>query len=412
VTGNRPAIVLATRAGADQVVGGLPLAARAVLALARAGFEDIAVLAPGSPAWLRRPLEARGTPVTWLAGADDARAFLAGAAATDPVVLLDGDVLLDPEGAQPLHRAGPGPVAGPDGPQPIALVSPAGEVPARLAGRAGRPGVEPADGETRPGAARAATGAGLALPLGAAGSAAVLEARLLEALGKTTVAQDGYLATAIDRRLSRPLTRLLLWTPLAPSHVTVLSIVLGIAGAVGLATTSYAGRLAGVCLLVGSTVLDCVDGELARARHEQSAGGAWLDLAGDYVVNLAAFVGLVTGLLRQGLPPGGAWAAWALAGGLGAAMLTVHLLFIRPALRHGDLHWRGDARSLRGTRGAAVAERLASRDYTYVLLALALLGHLEWFLYAAAAGSWAFVAAVLAWRSAAGLGRRREASSA
>ena len=65
----------------------------------------------------------------------------------------------------------------------------------------------------------------------------------------------------------------------------------------------------------------------------------------------------------------------------------VHALFIRPALRQGgDLHWAGDAWSLRGKPGATVLEKLASRDYTYLLLTLALAGHLDWFLYAAAGG--------------------------
>jgi hypothetical protein len=44
-----------------------------------------------------------------------------------------------------------------------------------------------------------------------------------------------------------------------------------------------------------------------------------------------------------------------------------------------------------------VVEKLASRDYTYLLLVLALLGRLEWFLYAAAVGAWVFVGAVLAY---------------
>ena len=60
-----------------------------------------------------------------------------------------------------------------------------------------------------------------------------------------------------------------------------------------------------------------------------------------------------------------------------------------PALQKGgDLHWHPeDGVALRGTRLGAVAEKVASRDYTYLLLVLALVGHLEWFLYAAAAGS-------------------------
>jgi hypothetical protein len=194
------------------------------------------------------------------------------------------------------------------------------------------------------------------------------------------------------------------------SHVTTLGIALGLLGAAGLATVSYWGRLGGAALLVLSGVLDCVDGDLARARLAETPEGARLDVLGDYIVNLAAFAGLATGLLREGLPPGGGWAALALLAGVAAAMTVVHGLFIGPALRRGgDLHWPGDARSLRGRPVAAVVERLASRDYTYLLVVLAAAGRLDWFLYAGAGGAWAFTAALTAYGLVAG--RRRRAAA-
>jgi phosphatidylglycerophosphate synthase len=251
--------------------------------------------------------------------------------------------------------------------------------------------------------------AGLALPLDPLGSARHLESALLEHIGDQTTS-DSYLAALIDRPLSRPLTRLFLRTALSPVHVTLLSVAIGLLGAAGLATVSYWGRLTGVLLLVASVVLDCVDGDMARARLVQSAEGARLDVAGDYVVHLAVFLGLAIGLWRGGLPPSGPWTALALMGGVVAAMIAVHVLFIRPALRHGgDLHWTGDADSLRGRPGASVAEKLASRDYTYLLLVLAALGHLEWFLYAAAGGAWLFTAALIAYWLLVGGSRARKA---
>jgi phosphatidylglycerophosphate synthase len=250
--------------------------------------------------------------------------------------------------------------------------------------------------------------AGLAVPLGPAGALARLERTLLDHLANRPTS-DSYLAALLDRPMSRPLTQLLLRTPLAPSHVTLLGLATGLLGAAGLATVSYWGRLGGVLLLVASLVLDCVDGDLARARLAQNPAGARLDVVGDYLVNLAAFAGLAIGLLREGLTMGAAWAGLALVTGVGAAMATVHVLFIRPALeRGGDLHWAGDAESLRGRPGAAVAEKLASRDYTYLLLVLAAIGHLEWFLYAAAGGAWVFTAALIAYRFLAMPRRGRE----
>jgi len=171
---------------------------------------------------------------------------------------------------------------------------------------------------------------------------------------------------------------------------------MGLVGALGLATESYWARLGGVLCLISSINLDCVDGEVARARLEQSRTGARLDVIGDYLIHAAVFLALATGLLRQGLPPAGAWAALVLVCGVGTAMGTMHVLFVRPALtRGGDLHWSGDTDSLKGTAVAELVEKLASRDYTYLLLLFALAGHLEWFLYAAAVGSWVFVTSLV-----------------
>ena len=56
---------------------------------------------------------------------------------------------------------------------------------------------------------------------------------------------------------------------------------------------------------------------------------------GDYLVHLAVFTGLGIGLYRQGLPPGGAWAAVALVAAVLATTLTLHRLFVGPALGQG-----------------------------------------------------------------------------
>ncbi len=397
------AVVLAASPDALTPVAGVPLAVRAVLALSAAGIAEMALLGGAQEPELRRLLDRRGlgSRVVWLASPEDAAPVADGG----PVLVVAADILFDGAVLAPLLAA-----ARPDERRAIravtpraglrVVVCPAPLLPALLAELdGGRRSLSEAlarigglDGPAVP------LGDGLYAPLDAAGGAAALEARLLDALARRTTAKDSYLAALIDRRLSRPVTRLLLGWPVTPSQITLASIALGLLGAAGLATVSYGGRLGGVLALIASIVLDCVDGEVARARVEQSAAGARLDVVGDYVVHLAAFLGLGIGLARQGLPPGGGWAILALVAGVAAAMVTMHALFVRPALtRGGDLHWTGDGEGFRGTAVAAVVEKLASRDYTYLLLVLALLGHLEWFLYAAAAGTWLFVGGVLAY---------------
>src|SRR5262249_25000365 len=133
---------------------------------------------------------------------------------------------------------------------------------------------------------------GLWAPLEADGSPEALTRRLLDDLAGRTAATDGYLARALDRRLSRRLTRFALPRPVTPNQITLFGLGVGLAGAAGLATGSYGGRPAGALALMASSILDGVDGELARARFEQSPSGARLDLMGDYITHLAAFLGL------------------------------------------------------------------------------------------------------------------------
>jgi phosphatidylglycerophosphate synthase len=395
------AVVLAATPDSLTVVGGLPLAARAVLALDRAGFEAVRVIAGAQEAALRAALGQRGLAdrVLWLAGPDDASAVVDG----KPVLVVTGDVLFDPAAFAPLAARAVESGRLVRGAMPGSglrvVVCPGVVLPDLLAevdgGQRSLAEALPRAGQLD--ATAVPVGPGLFVPLDATHPPPVLERALGDDLGRRTAAKDSYLAVLIDRQLSRPLTRLLLRWPVTPAQATLASIAFGILGAAGLATVSYTGRLAGVLALIASTVLDCVDGEIARARFEQSAAGAWLDVMGDYLVHLAVFTGLGIGLYRQGLPPGGAWAAVALVAAVLATTLTLHRLFVGPALvQGGDLHWSGDGNGFRDSTVAAVVEKLASRDYTYLLLILALLGRLEWFLYTAAVGAWVFVGIVLA----------------
>jgi phosphatidylglycerophosphate synthase len=383
------AVVVATTAGAWEVVGGLSLAVRAALALAGAGYREVGLFAGRTGP--RRT--GRGDRRVRHLGSAAEAGSLPGAG----VLVVSGDVLLGPAALAPLVAvAPPGGLAlglGPGG-RAVAAVCPTAILP-RLLAALEAPGVSLGDACRQVGAVevpRVVLLEGLCLPLDAARPAARLESALLDHLARQTATGDSYLATLIDRRLSRPVTRVLLRVPVTPSQITALSVLVGLVGAAGLATVSYAGRLLGVLGLIASIVLDCVDGEVARARFEQSAAGARLDVIGDYVVHLAVFVALGLGLARQGLPLAGLGTMVMLIAGVVAAMGLMHILFVRPALtRGGDLHWAGDGEGLKGTPLATFCERLASRDYTYLLLILALAGHLEWFVYAAAAGAWVFV---------------------
>jgi len=105
--------------------------------------------------------------------------------------------------------------------------------------------------------------------------------------------QEG-LSLYLHRPPGRWLARLLVNTPVTPIHVTyaagLAGIVAGILLAMGAANPTL--MVAGGLLLMLSCMLDCADGELARARKKYSLIGTLLDGVTDNVVGTFVFLGM------------------------------------------------------------------------------------------------------------------------
>jgi len=223
------------------------------------------------------------------------------------------------------------------------------------------------------GAAAAETAAGAffdaSTPAAAAAARKVLYARM-------TKDNDGYLAR-FDRVLSLALTTLMLPLPITPNQVTAASLVIGLVGAYWLASASSATQFLGALTLWFCALLDGCDGEIARLKHHVTPHGGDFDLLADHVAHLATFVALPIGVARS--HPGTSW--WLpgtlLVTGFLACGFSVWYLVLRvPEDKRGPL--------------ALVVERIASRDYVYLILACTALGRLDWFVWAAAVGSHVF----------------------
>ena len=106
---------------------------------------------------------------------------------------------------------------------------------------------------------------------------------------------DGFYSTFIVRKLSKPITRLALRRGWTPNAVTLASFAIGIAAAVFFAFGERWALVVGALLLQLSLVVDCVDGEVARATRKFSALGAWLDASTDRVKEFLAYAGLAIG---------------------------------------------------------------------------------------------------------------------
>ena len=100
------------------------------------------------------------------------------------------------------------------------------------------------------------------------------------ALGAGTRFSLGFLR--VNRILNRPLAALLVRalapTKVTPNQVTWGAFVVGLAGAVAFFKGTLAGFAVGGILAEISSIIDCADGMLARARGETSEFGASLDL--------------------------------------------------------------------------------------------------------------------------------------
>jgi hopanoid biosynthesis associated radical SAM protein HpnJ len=184
---------------------------------------------------------------------------------------------------------------------------------------------------------------------------------------------DGYLAR-LDRALSIRVSRLLIRTPVTPNLITGVSLVVGLAGAALLAFGASGIALLGVLLLWASCILDGCDGEVARLKLLASPSGARFDAATDDIVHVATFLAIYLHVRRVRPDLSLAGPALLLLFGVVVSMASVWWLINRLPLHRRDGFKR-------------IYERIASRDYVYVVLALTAIGRLEWFVWAAAIGA-------------------------
>jgi len=191
--------------------------------------------------------------------------------------------------------------------------------------------------------------------------------------------RDGYLDRLLHRRLSRPLTRLLLPTGISPNVLTVVGILGGIAGGLLLARPGVLALVVALLLLELSAVLDCVDGELARVCHAESRLGHWLDVSGDTVVHVAVLGGIAVRAAAAGAAPRVAALVALLLGVLGAFAVITWSDETEERRRRVP-SWEN--RVLDG-----VLSPLTTRDWHVFPVAFALAGRLDLLVPAAALGA-------------------------
>lgn len=116
---------------------------------------------------------------------------------------------------------------------------------------------------------------------------------------------DGWLVKPTDgrfarfnRRISIPISRQLIKTPITPNAVTFIILAVSVAAGVFFARGGYWNMLAGALLSVWASILDGCDGEVARFKLQSSKFGCWLDTICDYLYYVMTFAGIAWGLKR------------------------------------------------------------------------------------------------------------------
>lgn len=204
-------------------------------------------------------------------------------------------------------------------------------------------------------------------------SASIAERALWSSL---TTSADGLVDKFFNRPCGRPLAKLLIHTPITPNLISIASIIIGVISAVFFAMGAYGSTITGVLLLQLSAIIDCVDGDVARVVFKETPIGKWIDFVGDQIVHISVFAGLALGVSKSAGAPQLLW--------LGVSAVLGALLSGAVVLRGMRFHSEQNSRIKR------LIDASTNRDFSVLVLLLALVDLTKIFLWLAAIGSHLF----------------------
>lgn len=221
---------------------------------------------------------------------------------------------------------------------------------------------------------------------------------------------DGIVSRLLNRSMSLAISRRIAPTKIHPNHISIVTFSLGIIAAIFAATGGYLGfLLAGIAYQTNS-VVDGVDGELARVKYEFSLLGEWLDTLSDDFKDVAFYAGLGIGAWRTVPFPGEIDAlgpqAWLWLGGIAVAGKLVSMAAYYTWLlanKRGDLlafEWSFEQKSAqestRLTRAMSALKYLTKNDFiVFFAMVLAIVSALPYFLFIVAPGQFFIALSVI-----------------
>ncbi|MCQ2456782.1 MAG: CDP-alcohol phosphatidyltransferase family protein, partial [Clostridia bacterium] len=110
----------------------------------------------------------------------------------------------------------------------------------------------------------------------------------------------------LDKKFNNPLgflwAKLFIKLGVSPNAITVLSMVIGVAGALLFYPDSFIHNLAGIILITFTTILDATDGQVARLTGKTSELGRILDGVATGVWTAVAYIVLAIRLTGENIP--------------------------------------------------------------------------------------------------------------
>ena len=205
------------------------------------------------------------------------------------------------------------------------------------------------------------------------------EAALMASVRKATEERDSFLSRHVSRPISRLISPGAARAGMTANMVTLCNTLIGLGAAFLLFLGGYLPQVAGSLLFLFSVILDGVDGEVARLRLNESSFGHYLDVICDNVVHIAVFSGLARGLYHDTSSPVFLYLLGFLLGGFALCALVINWILAE--------HRAGPRQS--GTTDLLEA-LFNNRDFAYVVAGFAVIHRLDWFLVAAAFGTYLF----------------------
>lgn len=206
---------------------------------------------------------------------------------------------------------------------------------------------------------------------------------------------DGIVSRHLNRHVSIFISKRIANVDISPNAITMFTFVLGVAAMLAAARATYLWLLVGAALLQLNSILDGVDGELARVRFQGSKLGQWLDTVCDDLANTMFYGGVAyAAWVTPTLPR---YLAWCGAGAVVGSALTMTMYYAELArLGSGDFYALDVGQHVERTGWWGAVQRgaryVTKRDFfVFSFLVAAALGVLPYILPIMAAGTLATV---------------------